>query len=71
MKREAAPGRTAAIPLLPACLAIQALLYFWNLRLLSPWFDEADMLLVMHSSLRQAVLHGMERLHPPLFLAAL
>jgi hypothetical protein len=52
-------------------LPLEALLLFWHLDLLSPWFDEADTLLFMHGPLRQAIEIPASGLHPPLYFLLL
>ena len=60
----------AARPL-AVLLPLEALLLFWHLDLLSPWFDEADTLLFMHGPLRQAIAIPASGLHPPLYFLLL
>ena len=60
----------AARPL-AVLLPLDALLLFWRLDLLSPWFDEADTLLFMHGPLRQAIEIPASGLHPPLYFLLL
>jgi hypothetical protein len=48
-------------------LPLQALIYFWNLGLLSPWFDEADQLRFMHGPLQGALATPASGGHPPLY----
>ncbi len=52
-------------------LPLQALLYFWNLSLLSPWFDEADQLLYLHTTLANSVNIAASGGHPPLYFATI
>jgi hypothetical protein len=52
---------------LPFVLVLQALIYLFNLKLLFPWFDEADELLFMHSSLVNAISIPASGGHPPLY----
>ena len=52
---------------LAVLLPVQALLYFWHLTLLSPWFDEADQLRFMHSTLGSALGTPASGGHPPLY----
>ena len=56
---------------LAVLLPLEALLLFWHLDLLSPWFDEADTLLFMHGPLRQAIEIPASGLHPPLYFVLL
>lgn len=60
----------AAYPL-AVLLPLEALLLFWRLDLLSPWFDEADTLLFMHGPLAQAIAIPASGLHPPLYFVLL
>ncbi len=60
----------AARPL-AVLLPLEALLLFWHLDLLSPWFDEADTLLFMHGPLSQAIEIPASGLHPPLYFLLL
>jgi hypothetical protein len=50
-------------------LPLQALMYFWNLSLLSPWFDEADELIYLHTTLAHSVAVAASGGHPPLYFA--
>jgi hypothetical protein len=50
-------------------LPLQALMYFWNLGLLSPWFDEADQLIYLHNTLANSVNIAASGGHPPLYFA--
>jgi hypothetical protein len=52
-------------------LPLQALLYFWNLNLLSPWYDEADQLLFLHGSLAHAIELPASGGHPPLYFVVI
>jgi hypothetical protein len=52
---------------LPLFLALQTAIYLWNLNLLFPWFDEADELLFMRSSLKNAIAIPATGGHPPLY----
>ncbi|HXA51490.1 MAG TPA: hypothetical protein VNV86_14335, partial [Candidatus Acidoferrum sp.] len=56
---------------LPVFLALQALLYLWNLKLLSPWMDEAATLTMMRGSLASVVRNAAADVHPPLFYTML
>jgi Dolichyl-phosphate-mannose-protein mannosyltransferase len=56
---------------LAVLLPLEALLLFWHLDLLSPWFDEADTLLFMHGPLAQAIAIPASGLHPPLYFLLL
>jgi hypothetical protein len=60
----------AARPL-AVLLPLEALLLFWRLDLLSPWFDEADTLLFIHGPLAQAIAIPASGLHPPLYFLLL
>ena len=46
-------------------------MYFWNLWLLSPWFDEADELLFLHGSLANSINIPASGGHPPLYFAVI
>jgi hypothetical protein len=52
---------------LSVALAVQAMLLCWRVSLLSPWFDEADTLLIMKGPLAQAIAIPASGLHPPLY----
>jgi len=52
-------------------LPLQALLYCWNLALLSPWGDEAGTLLMVRESLGTLVRWAAEDVHPPLYYVSL
>jgi hypothetical protein len=52
---------------LAAFLPIQALLYCWNLALLSPWGDEAGTLLTVRESLDNLIRFAAQDVHPPLY----
>lgn len=52
-------------------LPLQAILLFWRLDLLSPWFDEADTLLFMRGPIGPAIAIPASGLHPPLYFALL
>ena len=56
---------------LAVCLPLQALLLFWRLDLLSPWFDEADTLLFTRGPIGPAIAIPASGLHPPLYFALL
>jgi hypothetical protein len=56
---------------LAVVLPIEALLLFWHLDLLSPWFDEADTLIFMHGPLAQAIAIPASGLHPPFYFTLL
>jgi hypothetical protein len=60
----------AAYPL-ALFLPIEALLLFWRLDLLAPWFDEADTLLFTAGPLHDAIAIPASGLHPPLYFALL
>ena len=46
-------------------------MYFWNLRLLSPWFDEADELIFLRGSLANSINIPATGGHPPLYFAVI
>jgi Dolichyl-phosphate-mannose-protein mannosyltransferase len=48
-------------------LPLQALLYCWNLALLSPWGDEAGTLLVARNPLANFIRFAAQDVHPPLY----
>jgi hypothetical protein len=50
-----------------AFLPLQALLYFWNLGLLSPWMDEAGTLMAVRGTLRDVIQFAAQDVHPPVF----
>jgi hypothetical protein len=52
---------------LAVVLPLEALLWFWHLALLAPWFDEADELIFLKGPLAQAVAIPASGLHPPLY----
>ena len=52
---------------LAAFLPLQALLYCWNLALLSPWGDEAGTLLAMRGPLDSLIQFAAQDVHPPLY----
>ncbi|MCX6632675.1 MAG: hypothetical protein NTW28_34165, partial [Candidatus Solibacter sp.] len=52
---------------LAAFLPLQALLYCWNLALLSPWGDEAGTLLLMREPLQTVIQIAARDVHPPLY----
>lgn len=52
-------------------LPLQALLLFWRLDLLSPWFDEAHTLIFVRGPLREAIAIPASGLHPPLYFLLL
>jgi hypothetical protein len=52
---------------LAVALTAQAVLLFWHLSLLAPWFDEADELLFLKGPLGQAIAIPASGLHPPLY----
>jgi len=52
---------------LAAFLPLQALLYCWNLPLLSPWGDEAGTLLTVRESLDNLIRFAANDVHPPLY----
>jgi hypothetical protein len=52
---------------LTAFLPLQALLYCWNLTLLSPWGDEAGTLLAVRGSLDSLIRFAAQDVHPPLY----
>jgi hypothetical protein len=52
---------------LAAFLPLQALLYCWNLALLSPWGDEAGTLLTVRESLDSLIRFAAQDVHPPLY----
>ena len=52
---------------LAALLPVQALLYFWNLGLLSPWMDEAGTLLMVRGPLPALLRFAAADVHPPLY----
>jgi hypothetical protein len=52
---------------LAVLLPLEALLLFWHLDLLSPWFDEADTLLFMRGPLAPVIAIPASGLHPPLY----
>lgn len=56
---------------LAAFLPLQAFLYFLHLKLLSPWFDEADQLLFLHTTLARSIDIPASGGHPPLYFAAI
>jgi hypothetical protein len=52
---------------LAAFLPLQALIYGWNLGLLSPWGDEAGTLIAMRGSLQELIQFAGNDIHPPLY----
>ena len=52
---------------LAAFLPLQALLYCWNLTLLSPWGDEAGTLLAVRGQLDHLIQFAANDVHPPLY----
>lgn len=52
-------------------LPLQAFLYFLHLKLLSPWFDEADQLLFLHTTLARSLEIPASGGHPPLYFAVI
>jgi hypothetical protein len=52
-------------------LPLQALLYCWNLALLSPWGDEAGTLLAEHWGLGALIRFAADDVHPPLYYLSL
>jgi hypothetical protein len=52
---------------LASFLPLQALLYCWNLALLSPWGDEAGTLLTVRESLDNLIRFAAQDVHPPLY----
>jgi hypothetical protein len=56
---------------LAAFLPVQALLYCWNLALLSPWGDEAGTLLAMRGTLDSLIQFAAQDVHPPLYYLVL
>jgi hypothetical protein len=52
---------------LAAFLPLQALLYLWNLALLSPWMDEAGTLIVVGRPLPELLRFAAADVHPPLY----
>jgi uncharacterized membrane protein len=52
---------------LAAFLPLQALIYCWNLGMLSPWGDEAGTLLAMRRSLQALLQFAANDVHPPLY----
>jgi hypothetical protein len=52
---------------LAVALGAQAVLLFWHLSLLAPWFDEADTLLFTRGPFAQAIAIPASGLHPPLY----
>jgi hypothetical protein len=52
---------------LAAFLPLQALLYCWNLALLSPWGDEAGTLPMVHGPLNSLIQFAAADVHPPLY----
>lgn len=56
---------------LAAFLPLQALLYCWNLALLSPWGDEAGTLLMLRGPFGLLVRWAAEDVHPPLYYSLL
>lgn len=56
---------------LAVLLPLQALLYFFHLKLLSPWFDEADQLLFLHTTLARSIAIPASGGHPPLYFAVM
>ncbi len=52
-------------------LPLQALMYFWKLRLLSPWFDEADELIFLRGTLTNSINIPASGGHPPLYFAVI
>ena len=56
---------------LAAFLPLQAILYCWNLALLSPWMDEAGTLTMVRRSLRELIQFAAADVHPPLYYLSL
>ena len=52
---------------LAAFLPLQAVLYLWNLALLSPWMDEAGTLIVVGRPLPELLRFAAADVHPPLY----
>ncbi|MCU1235584.1 MAG: rane protein-like protein [Candidatus Solibacter sp.] len=52
---------------LAAFLPLQALLYLWNLSLLSPWMDEAGTLIMVGRPLPELLRFAAADVHPPLY----
>lgn len=50
---------------------LQAFLYFLHLKLLSPWFDEADQLLFLRTTLANSIAIPASGGHPPLYFAVI
>ena len=50
-----------------AFLPLQAVLYFWNLGLLSPWMDEAGTLMAVRGTLHDVIQFAAQDVHPPVF----
>ena len=48
-------------------LPLQALMYLWKLSLLFPWFDEADQLTYLHTTLANTIAIPVSGGHPPLY----
>lgn len=56
---------------LAAFLPLQAMLYLWNLALLSPWMDEAGTLIMVGRPLAELMRFAAADVHPPLYYLAL